>query len=174
MPQTKTILLFTLILLTLAGCVEDKPAPRLDGPERNERIDANKEVRKGFGADAPAAPFAPAMTPPPLFFGQRPGGDGRAIVGRWILRAYDLLYSWTFDADGTCKQAVQIPLPNHQLLLIHEAPGTYRLLPKDEIELTFQRGPNDRPVLKLKYRLSGDTLEVKEGSDWHSFKRAPR
>ena len=51
----------------------------------------------------PAEPFAPIIIPTPLILGGLPDGDSQAIVGRWILRADDLVYLWIFNANGTCK-----------------------------------------------------------------------
>ena len=47
------LLTLVLIALALTGCVENKPAPRLHSPDRNERLDAVRETQKKYGAHTP-------------------------------------------------------------------------------------------------------------------------
>lgn len=90
-------------------------------------------------------------------------GDGIDLLGRWDMDKMDTYYL-RFDADGN----VRIGMPRG----LQE--GTYRLLEDDGIlELTT----SDRGRIKVterKYRLRGDTLEIKFGVTWKKYKRAKK
>ena len=57
MKPTLSLLTIALIALMLTGCVENKPAPQLDSPDRSERIAAVKVARRQICA--PRAPPCP-------------------------------------------------------------------------------------------------------------------
>lgn len=48
-----SLLPLAVLALTLTGCVEDKPAPRLGSPDRNERIEAVRQAQNQYGARTP-------------------------------------------------------------------------------------------------------------------------
>lgn len=179
MKRLAALLTITLTILALPGCVQDKPAPHFDSPDRNERIEAVTVAGNTYAAIAPAAstantpaePPAPVLTPAPLAPGGLPNGDIRAIAGCWAEQAGDQVYFRIFNANGTCKEAACIVGTVGKLFFIYHTEGTYRLLPGKDIELTCHTAPNDRKVQKLKYRLSKDTLELKMGDHWRKLKR---
>jgi hypothetical protein len=75
-----TILTTTLTVPALPGCVEDKPAPRLASPDRNERIEAVRNAQTQYGASpAPATPAAVAGK-------EAAGTKLPPIEGSWIFK----------------------------------------------------------------------------------------
>ena len=180
MQRNLSKLAVAITILALTGCVEDKPAPRPDSACRGALIGAAHAVNNGYAAPAPAAPTVnkPAeppcqrCTPAPIISGGQPARDDPAIAGTWTLQADDLVYFRIFNADGTCKEAAAIVGPAGKLFFIYHTEGTYRLLPGNEIEVTVLTGPNERKVGKIKYRLTGDMLELKMDDQWLKFKRA--
>ncbi|MGH7171806.1 MAG: hypothetical protein ACRELG_16130, partial [Gemmataceae bacterium] len=132
MTQTKCFRPIALIVLMLTGCAGDKPAPRLDSPDRSERIEAVKVAGDTYAAPAPASPAvdkpaespAPVITPAPLILGGLPNRDDRAIAGYWATQANDLVYFWIFNTNGTCKEAACVVGPAGKLFFIYHTEGT--------------------------------------------------
>jgi hypothetical protein len=168
MKRFATVLTVTLIILALPGCVQDKPAPRLDSSDRTERIEAVRQAQNRYGRRAAPAENQPAQPPPvpavqpmPSLLAIALAGDNVPIVGRWN-------HSWTdssyvqFNADGTFKWVA----------LLRTAQGTWRLLSADTVEMDFPGIFYGRTVVEIKYRLNGNTLELDEGLGPSPFTKA--
>jgi hypothetical protein len=54
MKRISSLLPLALVALALLGCVEDKPAPRLSSPDRDERIEAVRKAQNNYGTRPPA------------------------------------------------------------------------------------------------------------------------
>jgi hypothetical protein len=147
MKRYSSLPLITLIFLAVTGC-GSRPAPQLTSPDRTERVEAVRSAQNQYGAQ-------PAADRPV------PHGDKDAIVGRWN-------HPWTgatyfrFNADGTY----------HQSGLLFSSDGTYRLLPNGRIEFSSVMTLSGRRAAEMKYRLSGDTLELQQFGDWLAYTRA--
>jgi hypothetical protein len=90
MKRFAAVLIVTLTILALPGCVQDKPAPRLDSPHRNERIEAVRQAQNKYGVPAKPAENKPAQPPPVSAVMQVPRLDDvihLPIDGRWIIKA---------------------------------------------------------------------------------------
>ena len=155
---------FLAIALTLTGCVEDKPAPRLSSPNRSERIEAVKVARDKYGTRAPASPAVniPAETPsqgfmlPPNLFRLQPAGDDQAIVGSWNHSTRKHLDYFQFAANGTFKEVAEL----------NTTKGNWCLLSADTIQFSALHYsnpaiPSSVTVMEFKYRLDGDSLWLK-------------
>jgi hypothetical protein len=171
MKRFAAILMVILTTLALSGCVQDKPAPRLDSSDRTERIEAVRQAKNKYGVHAapvenkPAQPLpAPAVLPavlPVLRFDDGPAGDRQAIVGRWHLRGDMGDEYFQFEANGTFKEED----------VINTTRGNWRLLSPDTIELSAIKYSNpifffNPTVLKWKYRLDGHKLLLWPGGGW--------
>jgi hypothetical protein len=88
-------------------------------------------------------------------------GDKEDIVGRWDHPYTDAAYI-RFYADGTYKSVA----------LLGSQVGKYRLLGDGVIELDVPGTFYGRNQGEIKYRLSGDTLELKLFGEWIKYKRA--
>ena len=88
-------------------------------------------------------------------------GDKEDILGRWDHLWSDASY-FRFNVDGTFKRSA----------LLGTIEGTYRFLSKDVIELNYPGTFYGRNVVEMKYRLIGDTLELKEAIMWIKYTRA--
>jgi hypothetical protein len=87
-------------------------------------------------------------------------GDKEDIVGRWDHPTVESNYV-RFYADGTFKSVA----------LLDTAVGKYRLLGDGVIELDTPGIIYGRNQVEIKYRLSGDTLELKVYGEWVKYKR---
>ncbi|HTU92892.1 MAG TPA: hypothetical protein VMF69_22620 [Gemmataceae bacterium] len=145
MKTTLPPLVFALVVLTMAGCAQDKPGPSLSSDNPGERLQAVRQAQDKWGRQKHA------LT-----------ADRKDIVGRWNHPWSDAVYV-LFNADGTFKDVGALK----------HTEGTYRLQPNDEIELTSPGifAPNVRIG---EYRLLGDTLEVKIYGQWVPYKRAAK
>jgi hypothetical protein len=171
--KTYAILLSLAVsLLTLPGCVEDKPAPRLTSPDREERLEAVRAAQNQYGAQPAAAdPNTPSrhdaepageLRSSPLITKPMEGALSEtppSIVGRWNLPWRPWAHS-QFNADGTF----------HMETLTDSANGTYRLLPEGVLQLTMRRNSVPK-VIETKYRFNDDRLELWWGY-WLSHVRA--
>jgi hypothetical protein len=88
-------------------------------------------------------------------------GDKEDLVGRWDHCRTDESYI-RFNADGTYKWVA----------LYGNAEGKYRLLPGGVIEFDTPGLIYGRNQTEIKYRLNGDTLELKVFGDWVKYPRA--
>jgi hypothetical protein len=167
MKRSFSLLPLALTILALTGCVHDKPAPRLDSGDRNERIEAVRQTQNKYGArSTPTENLSPtaggvAVVPAAYVSDPAPVEDRQALVGRWNHPWSDVAY-FRFAADGTYRQSG----------LLGSIDGTYRFLPNGVLELNSSGtffGPN---VAEVKYRLSGDTLELHLLGDWFAFIKA--
>ena len=157
MKRTILLLTIALISLTLTGCVENKPSPRLDSPDRNERIEAVKVARKKYGTRTPTAPTvnkpakppAPVLIPSTLLSSGQPANIDLALVGRWN-GPWTSCESYQFAADGTytndtlplhVQGHLDHPVPRYVLYAATQLFGTYALRAST-------------------YRIKGDTLEL--------------
>ena len=169
MKTTTFLLLIALIALTMAGCVEDKPAPRLDSPDRNERLKAVREARNKYGTPAPppAPATDPAQTPKTAMLpaqplsGDVPVADRQAIVGRWNHPWGGGVYC-QFAADGTYTENT----------LLFTFKGTWSLPSPGTILCRFLGFFGTYEVQQYKYRLHGDTLELDSGFGWVAYVKA--
>jgi hypothetical protein len=87
-------------------------------------------------------------------------GDKEDIVGRWDHPTKDDAYI-RFNADGTIRAGA----PSRML------EGKYRLLGDGVIEFDTPGLIWGRNKEEIKYRLSGDTLELKIAGEWMKFRR---
>jgi hypothetical protein len=87
-------------------------------------------------------------------------GDKEAIVGRWDYVSTDTKY-FRFYADGTFKEVAPL----------NSVEGTYRFLSAEVIELDLPGVFYGRRKLEVKYRLSGDNLDLKFYGFWIKCKR---
>jgi len=87
-------------------------------------------------------------------------GDEIDLIGRWDLDKFDA-YFIRFNTDHT----VRIGGPRG----FQE--GTYRVSDDGVVELRTLEGGKVKRV-ERKYRLRGDTLELKIGAIWKTYKRA--
>ena len=166
----RTILLLTIVLisLTLTGCVENKPSPRLESPDRRERIEAVKVVRKKYGTrtpttptvNKPAKPPGPVLIPSTLLSNGQPANIDLALVDRWN-GSWTSCESYQFAADGTYtndtllytfKGTWIVPSPG-TLACRYSAFGTY----------SFEH---------FTYRIKGDTLELDTRFNRFTYTRA--
>jgi hypothetical protein len=164
MKRFVAVLTVTLTILALPGCVNDKPAPRLDSPDRTERIEAVRQARNRYGTRAPAAPTvsepaktpAPVITPPTLLS----NGIDPALVGLWKgswVRCED--YQFAADGTYTCDT------------LLYTFKGTWIVQPPDTLACrysVFGSYFNQH----FKYRIKGDTLELYDGFTWFAYTKA--
>lgn len=81
MKLTISLLPIALIVLMLAGCVEDKPAPRLDSSDHNERIEAVHDAQNRYGVRVKPAENKAAVLPE----FRLDDANSLPIDGRWIL-----------------------------------------------------------------------------------------
>jgi hypothetical protein len=88
-------------------------------------------------------------------------GDAEDIVGRWDNPLNDAAYI-RFNADGTYKD----------VFLLGSREGKYRLLSKEVMEFDVPGAIYGRNLIEKKFKLDGDTLEVKVGDQWVKYKRA--
>jgi len=86
--------------------------------------------------------------------------DKDDIVGRWDHPTVEASYI-RFNADGTFKWVA----------LLNTEEGKYRLLGKEVIEFDTPGFFYGRNQVEIKYRLSGDTLELKLFGEWIKYKR---
>jgi hypothetical protein len=86
--------------------------------------------------------------------------DTKDLVGRWDHPTTDEWYI-RFNADGTFKEAS----------FLGTYDGTYRFLSKEVIELTFTKVLFAKRVIEVKYRLTGDTFEMKLKDNWVKYSR---
>jgi hypothetical protein len=133
------------VCILLAGC-GPTPEPSLSSTNRSERLQVVRTAQKKWGVSK-------QVTRAP---------DKEAIVGRWNHPWADAAY-FRFNADGTFKLEGWLGWTE----------GTYRVLSNNTIEFNYA-GIFGRNVSEIKYRLNGDTLEVKESflSGWLKYKRA--
>lgn len=87
-------------------------------------------------------------------------GDKEDIVGRWDHSIVEASYI-RFNADGTFKWVA----------LLNTDEGKYRFLGKEVIEFDTPGIIYGRNQREIKYRLSGDTLELKIAGEWIKYKR---
>jgi hypothetical protein len=87
-------------------------------------------------------------------------GDKEDIVGRWDSPSSDKAYI-RFNADGTFKD----------VYLLGSTEGKYRILSKEIIELDTPGALYGRNVSEVKFKLDGDTLELKVYGQWVKYKR---
>lgn len=168
MKTNRFFLPLALMALALMGCVQDKPAPRLDSTDRNERIEAVRHAQTKYGARAdppdnqPSPAAVPAILPAPQGSGDAPVGDGGALVGHWNHLWGDFSFV-QFAADGSFKRVA----------LLGTSEGTWRLSSPGTIEVNYPAFFNGRNIVEIKYRLNGDRLELDEGFGWCPFTKAP-
>jgi len=86
--------------------------------------------------------------------------DKDDIVARWDFPTKEDSY-FRFNADGTFKAA----------LGLRTFEGKYRLLGKEVIEFDTPGVIYGRNQEEIKYRLSGDTLELKIAGEWRKLTR---
>jgi hypothetical protein len=148
MTRLRTLPLALIALALLAGCGGPAPPPSLTSADRNERLEAVRNAHGKYGAKPPAPAVAPAK-------------DREAIVGRW-----DHPWGWRaylqFNADGTFKAVGLLVSPE----------GRYRVLPGGMIELDYPGTFYGRNVVKLEYRLTGETLELMSVDGWVKYTKA--
>jgi hypothetical protein len=180
MKRFVAMLTVTLTILALPGCVNDKPAPRLDSPDRTERIKAVRQARNRYGVPAKPAENKPAQPPPipavimpailpvpsPLAFGDPLAADRNAIVGRWHLRGDMGDEYCQFEANGTFKEED----------VINTIRGNWRLLSPDTIELSALKYSNpifffNPTVLKWKYRVESQKLVLRSEDGWALYSK---
>lgn len=87
-------------------------------------------------------------------------GDKEDIVGRWDNPVIEASYI-RFQADGTFKWVA----------LLDTSAGKYRLLGKEVIEFDTPGVIYGRNQMEVKYRLTGDALELKLLGQWVKYKR---
>jgi hypothetical protein len=87
-------------------------------------------------------------------------GDKEDIVGRWDNPVTDKSYI-RFNEDGTFKW----------VCLLETSEGKYRFIGKEVIELDTPGVLYGRNQTEIKYRLNGDTLELKIFNEYVKFKR---
>ena len=87
-------------------------------------------------------------------------GDEEDIVGRWDHPTVEASYI-RFNADGTYKWVA----------VLNQEMGKYRFLGKEVIELDAPGVFYGRNQVEVKYRLAGDTLELKLLGTWIGYKR---
>ena len=87
-------------------------------------------------------------------------GDKEDIVGRWDHSTVEGVYI-RFYADGTFKEVA----------LLNRTEGNYRLIGLEVIEVDIPGLIYGRNRGEMKYRLSGDTLELKVFGEWVKYKR---
>ena len=87
--------------------------------------------------------------------------DNDKIVGRWDNALSDVAYLRLND-DGTFKDVA----------LLGSKEGKYRILSGDVIELDWPGTLYGRNTVEIKYKLDGDTLELKLSGQWVKYKRA--
>ena len=88
-------------------------------------------------------------------------GDRQDILGRWDNPLTDAAYI-RFSDDGTFKDV--------GLLKVTE--GTYRFISSEVLEWRFPGVIYGENVVEIKYRLNGDTLELKLLGNWVKYSRA--
>ena len=86
--------------------------------------------------------------------------DKDDIVARWDHPTVEASYI-RFNADGTFKWVA----------LLNTAEGNYRFLGKEVIEIDTPGIIYGRNQAEVKYRLSGDTLELRLLGQWIKYKR---
>lgn len=129
--------------VTLAGCGDSKTEPSLSSDNRSERLQAVRLAQDKWGAHKRAKT-----------------ADEEAIVGRWNLPPSA---HFRLGADGTFTKGG----------LLNSIEGTYRLRPGGLIELSYPGIFTGRTVVwEMKYRLIGDSLELKESGFWHTWTKA--
>ncbi len=87
-------------------------------------------------------------------------GDKEDIVARWDNAVTDNAYI-RFNDDGTFKEVT----------ILGTTEGKYCLLSKEAIELDVPGLLYGRNVTEFKYKMSGDTLELKLLGQWVKYKR---
>jgi hypothetical protein len=147
MKRYFSILPLALIVLALTGCRESRSGPQLTSPDRTERVEAVRDAQNRYGAQ-------PAADRPV------PAGDKEALVGRWN-------HPWTAAAYFRFEENGRY----HHKLLLGSIDGSYKLLPNGVIQLNSS-DPSGDDVLEMKYRLSGDTLELQQFGNWLAYTRA--
>ncbi len=158
MRQYFHLLPVALTALALTGCVQDKPAPRLDSTDRNERIEAVHDAQNRYGVPAkppeskPAKPPAPVIIPSTRLSNAPPANIDPALVGRWKgswIRCED--YQFAADGTYTCDT---LPYTFKGTWTV-PSPGTL------VCRYTLFGLPNSEGFT---YRIKGDTLELNHGS----------
>jgi hypothetical protein len=139
------------------------PAPAPAGPDTAAARPAEPGV--------PLLPLAPSPAPAgdggavlpllPSVLAPAPANDREAIVGRWN-HPWGAAAHLDFRSDGTFKLTGLLASPE----------GRYRVLPGGMIELDYPGTFYGRNVVKVPYRLSGETLELESFGDWVKFTRA--
>jgi hypothetical protein len=88
-------------------------------------------------------------------------GDSHEIIGRWDNPVSDSAYI-RFNNDGTFKEVA----------LLKTTEGTYRFLSKEVMEWRFPGVIYGENIVEIKYRLYGDTLELKLLGNWVKYSRS--
>ena len=128
-----SVALALTLALAAGGCAPPPPPPNLSSSNRNERLQAVRQVQEKWGATKPSKT-----------------ANEQTIVGRWNHPWFDSVYL-LFNADGTYRRTYSIRSDDQ---------GTYCLLSDDILELNC---PGFLGRWEYKYRLVGDTLEIKLG-----------
>jgi hypothetical protein len=97
----------------------------------------------------------------PPILAPAPVNDREAIVGRWN-HPWSAAVHLDFRPDGTVTS----------VSLRGKDEGTYRLLPGGMIELDLPGIFYGRNVVKVPYRLTGETLELMSFDAWVKYTRA--
>jgi hypothetical protein len=164
------------LILALPGCVQDKPAPRLDSSDRNERIEAVRHAQNRYGVPAQPAENIPAQLPPLTFVLPVVSlsdialtGEKLRIAGRWHRWGKKDVY-FQFNADGAFEDVTEL----------NTTTGRWRFVFGDTIELSALKYSNlllfwAPSCLNLEYRLQDNELWVNgtyTSSEWVGFARA--
>ncbi|MGH7226030.1 MAG: hypothetical protein ACRELF_22675 [Gemmataceae bacterium] len=128
-----------------AGSAADsQPMPALSSDNAAERLQVVRQAHNKWGGSKVAR-----------------DKDRFAIVGRWNYE-YPGGGCKIFNADGTFTFADWLT----------EIKGAYRFLSSNEIEFTYPGMLYGENVMRVEYRLLGDTLELKTLGLWFTYNRA--
>jgi hypothetical protein len=103
MKRYLTLLSLAVSALTVTGCIEDKPAPRLTSPDRQERIAAVQHAAEQYGAREQPKPETATTSPAPApviplpAAGQEAVAGSDIIAGRWVVDSYTIDGFWISD-----------------------------------------------------------------------------
>src|SRR5262245_28087483 len=111
MKRCFSLLPIAVSVLALTGCVEDKPAPQLTSPDRNERIEAVRNAQNHYGARPAVSVSAPIETVPSTQnqYATRPAVN--VSMPAEVVRFADGQYFWSTNLATDQLPQIEIQRP---------------------------------------------------------------